>query len=228
VSEELERIEDEWAAAIVDRDVEAARNILAEDFVLSSVGGDSEHMAREQWLDALPRIETRSLTCTDVQSREFDDVALVRARLRWEASLGEHDLTGDYAVADVFTRRADRWRFLADLDPAGAGMTDLARRQRRLAPRRLRRRRLAAALALVGTAECEIPPRGARGLIRRVRFGRVRGTVPRPWPKGTPRRADAARTRAFARRPSPPNRPDMAVRDVSTGQTLGPGWYGHG
>jgi hypothetical protein len=36
-------------------------------------------------------------------------VAVVSARLRWDASLRDQDLTGDYAVTDVFTRAGDRW-----------------------------------------------------------------------------------------------------------------------
>src|SRR6185436_17673184 len=42
VSDELRRIEDEWADAVVRRDVEAAAEILADDFVLTSDGGVSD------------------------------------------------------------------------------------------------------------------------------------------------------------------------------------------
>ncbi len=107
---ELQRIEEEWAAAVADSDVEAAREILAEDFVLTSSGGVSEHMPRDEWLAALPGLDTRSLECTDVLARELGDVAVVRARLRWAASMGDRDLTGEYVVADVFKREGDSWK----------------------------------------------------------------------------------------------------------------------
>jgi len=93
VSEELQRIEEEWAAAVAESDVDAAREILADDFVLTSSGGMSEHMPRDEWLAALP-----------------GDVAVVRARLRWEASMGDRDLTGEYLVADVFKREGGSWK----------------------------------------------------------------------------------------------------------------------
>jgi hypothetical protein len=67
-------------------------------------------MPREDWLATLHQVETRSLECSDVEARVFDDVAVVRARLRWDASVGDRDLTGDYLVTDVFTRRDGRWR----------------------------------------------------------------------------------------------------------------------
>jgi ketosteroid isomerase-like protein len=110
VSEDLQRIEEEWARAVAASDVDAAREILAEDFLLTSSGGVSEHMPRDEWLAALPAVHTRSLECTDVFARELGDVAVVRARLRWEATMGERDLTGEYLVADVFTREGDTWK----------------------------------------------------------------------------------------------------------------------
>jgi ketosteroid isomerase-like protein len=110
VSDELQRVEEEWAAAVAASDVDAAREILAEDFVLTSSGGVSDHMSRDEWLAALPAVHTRSLECTDVIARELGDVAVVRARLRWEASVGDRDLTGEYLVADVFKREGGRWK----------------------------------------------------------------------------------------------------------------------
>jgi ketosteroid isomerase-like protein len=108
--EEFQRIEDEWAAIVVRRDVEAAEQLLADDFVLTSEGGVSDYVTREQWLATLPQLETRELTCTVDQAREFDDIAVVRAHLHWEASLGNRDLTGTYVIVDVFTRTPTGWR----------------------------------------------------------------------------------------------------------------------
>ena len=107
---DFQRIEDEWADVIVRRDVERAAQLLGEDFVLTSEGGVSDHMPRDQWLAALPEIDTRTLTCSVNQVRELGDVAVVRGRLHWEASMGERDLSGEYAVADVFTKVGDGWR----------------------------------------------------------------------------------------------------------------------
>jgi hypothetical protein len=84
--------------------------LLAEDFVLSSSGGVSPNAPRDAWLATLPQIETRSLECSDVEPRVFGNVAVVRARLRWDASVGDRDLTGDYFVTDVFTRHDEGWR----------------------------------------------------------------------------------------------------------------------
>jgi ketosteroid isomerase-like protein len=103
-------LEREWAEVVARRDVEAARRLLADDFVLSSAGGVSATMSRDAWLSTLDQIETRSLESSEVEPRVFGNVAVVRARLRWDASIGDRDLTGEYLVTDVFTRHDEGWR----------------------------------------------------------------------------------------------------------------------
>ena len=106
----FQRLEDLWAAAIVRRDVAAAERLLAHDFLLTSGGGVSGFMPRAEWLGALRQIETRALACAVLRARVLGSTAVVHARLRWEASLGERDLTGTYVVVDVFTRAGGSWR----------------------------------------------------------------------------------------------------------------------
>ncbi len=110
MTDELRQLEEEWAAAIERRDVAAAESILAEDFTLSSTGGVGDHVSRERWLAVLEQIESRSLTCTVDEVRNYGEIAVVMARLRWDATLGDRNLTGDYTVTDVFRRANGGWR----------------------------------------------------------------------------------------------------------------------
>ena len=109
MTDDFAALEDEWASIVERRDAGAARAFLADDFVLSSTGGVGPSVPKDDWLAALDEIDTRSLVTRDVDARVFGDVAVVSARLRWDASLRDQDLTGDYAVTDIFTRRGDRW-----------------------------------------------------------------------------------------------------------------------
>ena len=103
-------LEEALADAIRRSDAEAASAILAEDFVLSSTGGMSPHMPRDEWLAALPQLQTRSLTPEVLDGRTFRDVLVARLRVHWQASFGERDLSGRYAISDVFRRDGDSWR----------------------------------------------------------------------------------------------------------------------
>jgi ketosteroid isomerase-like protein len=109
VTAEFEELEAEWARLVEARDAAAARDFLADDFVLSSTGGVGPSVPKDDWLAALDEIDTRSLVPRDVDARVFGDVVVISARLRWDASLRDQDLTGDYAVTDVFTRGDGRW-----------------------------------------------------------------------------------------------------------------------
>jgi ketosteroid isomerase-like protein len=104
VTEELLAVENALADAIVRSDAEAASSILADDFVLSSTGGMSQHMPRAEWLAALLELETRSLEPEVLDSRLFGDVMVARVLVRWQASFGERDMTGSYAATDIFRR----------------------------------------------------------------------------------------------------------------------------
>jgi ketosteroid isomerase-like protein len=108
--DDLKQLEEAWVAAVEGNDLERADAILAEDFVLSSAGGVGPSVDREAWLARLPEITTRAYGISDVQARVFGDVAVVKFNARWEASIGERDLTGDYFLVDVFTRRGDAWQ----------------------------------------------------------------------------------------------------------------------
>jgi uncharacterized protein DUF4440 len=112
VSEELYRIEQQLASAIERSDVDAAGGLLADDFVLSSTGGVGDHVPRDKWLESLTKLETRSLSPQVLGARIIGDVAVVRLRVSWDATLGDRDLTGDYAVTDVF-RNQDGNRLLS-------------------------------------------------------------------------------------------------------------------
>jgi ketosteroid isomerase-like protein len=110
VSEELLVLEKDLADAIARSDKDAAASFLADDFVLSSTGGMSQHMPREEWLAALPQLDTRSLVPEILDSRSFGDVFVARVLVRWEASYGDRDMTGSYAVTDVFRQEDGGWR----------------------------------------------------------------------------------------------------------------------
>ena len=109
-ADELAELEGEWARIVEAGDAEAAHELLADGFLLTSTGGVGPRVSKDEWLRTLAEIDTRSLSCRDVDARVFGDVAVVKAWLRREASLGERDLTGDYAVTDVFRRDGGRWR----------------------------------------------------------------------------------------------------------------------
>ena len=110
MSNEFASLEDEWAGIVERRDAEAAERFLVDDFLLTSTGGVSGHMPKADWIASLPHIETDVLEAEVEEARRYGDVAVVKARLRWSATMQGRDLTGEYAVTDVFTNNDGRWK----------------------------------------------------------------------------------------------------------------------
>jgi ketosteroid isomerase-like protein len=109
MTEEFARLEEVWAAIVQRQDQDAADRFLAQDFELTSVGGVSRHMPRENWIASLPSVETELLEAEVEDVRAYGDVAIVKARLRWLARTDGRSLSGTYAVTDVFTKEEGRW-----------------------------------------------------------------------------------------------------------------------
>ena len=110
MTEDFQGLEAEWAGIVQRQDQAAAERFLAEDYVLTSVGGVSRHMSRQNWIASLPSIETELLEADVEDVRTYGDVAIVKARLRWLARTEGRSLNGSYAVTDVFTNDRGRWR----------------------------------------------------------------------------------------------------------------------
>jgi len=110
MTEDFQGLEAEWAGIVQRQDQAAAERFLAEDYVLTSVGGVSRHMSRQNWIASLPSIETELLEADVEDVRTYEDVAIVKARLRWLARTEGRSLNGSYAVTDVFTNDQGRWR----------------------------------------------------------------------------------------------------------------------
>jgi Domain of unknown function (DUF4440) len=101
---------DAWTRAVVERDEAAADELLAEGFVLTSAGGVASRLERADWLASLSSIESQSLDVLEYEERTFGDVGVANTLQRWSARRGERDLSGDYAIVDVFERREGSWR----------------------------------------------------------------------------------------------------------------------
>ncbi len=110
MSAELDALEGEWARVVERKDFDGARRLLADDFLLSSTGGVGDRVTRDAWFENLAAMDTTALAAEVLDTRVFGDIGVVRARLRWEATLRDRDLTGDYLVTDVFRREDARWR----------------------------------------------------------------------------------------------------------------------
>jgi ketosteroid isomerase-like protein len=111
VTEDFEALECEWAQAIAERDTDAARRLLADDFYLSSGIWRDREIEKSTWIDTMvEQTETDSIEVHDVQARRFGDIAVVSCRVAWHARWQGDDISDDYLVTDVWRRDEDGWK----------------------------------------------------------------------------------------------------------------------
>jgi ketosteroid isomerase-like protein len=113
VKRDLIRLERGWAKAVVDRDRDACRRFLDDDF--SVVDATGHVWRREHYLDGIASgvggIESLHLDELDV--RIYRDAAVVSARLVYRCEGGRSDLNGAHRFTKTWFKRDGEWRCVA-------------------------------------------------------------------------------------------------------------------
>ena len=124
VNEELLKLGERWAAAMVANDAERIGSFMADEWVIVSERGIS---TKE---DFLSFVRSGQLTHSmfemvgDARIREYDETAVLTARIVNTAHFGGQQFDADEWTTDVFVKRDGRWIcVLSHITPANRGET---------------------------------------------------------------------------------------------------------
>src|SRR3954464_6312500 len=104
---ELERLEDEWMAAMQVRDMDRLDELVADGFRFTAIHLNPEPMTREQWMGAAREgytIVSYAFERMDVDV--FGDTAVIHARYSQMASWDQNNLSNVFRLTDVWGRGA--------------------------------------------------------------------------------------------------------------------------
>jgi ketosteroid isomerase-like protein len=111
---ELERLEDEWMAAMQARDMERLDELVADGFRFTAIHLNPEPMSREQWMGAAREGYTIvSYAFERMQVDVFGDTAVIHARYSQMASWDQNNLSNVFRLTDIWARRDGRWQVVA-------------------------------------------------------------------------------------------------------------------
>ena len=111
-AQEIERLNDEWAAALVNRDGATLDHIMADDFIfLHPMEGDDKAQFIADVESGTLRVE--ALKRENVQVRVYGDAAILSCRDDATWQYGGRDFSGIYKALTVYARRAGRWQIVA-------------------------------------------------------------------------------------------------------------------
>jgi ketosteroid isomerase-like protein len=108
--QELRKVEREWDAAIVSRDVAALDRILSEDFRYIDSAGDVH--SKNDIVQGVKSSEAviEPFETEDVQVRIYGDTAVLTGRFMQKASYQGKTYSGQFRYTDIYVRQGGLWR----------------------------------------------------------------------------------------------------------------------
>jgi ketosteroid isomerase-like protein len=111
---ELERLEDEWMAAMQARDMDRLEELVADGFRFTAIHLNPEPMTRSQWMDAAREGYTIVSYAFELMEVDvFGDTAVIHARYSQMASWDQNNLSNVFRLTDVWARHDGRWQVVA-------------------------------------------------------------------------------------------------------------------
>jgi ketosteroid isomerase-like protein len=110
VEQELIRLDEEFARAVVRADARALERLLAEDF--SATGPDGERVGRKEFIGEIASgdLKLAALTPDDHLVRLYGTAAVVNHGGTMRGERVGRDAGGRYRWTHIFVRRGGRWR----------------------------------------------------------------------------------------------------------------------
>jgi len=110
---EIENLEAQWRAGVVQNDVNTANQLLADDYLGINPNGTLETKA-----DALSQrrsgtMKISSIEPTSLKVRVYGDTAVVTSLVEVQGHDGDRDISGRYHYTRVYSRRAGEWKIVS-------------------------------------------------------------------------------------------------------------------
>ena len=120
-STELEQIfsdlENKWMNAWKNKDEKQAREIMADDFTLTSGFLKGKSMSKEEWLSLgmkLNGYDCHSFGFTNFIIRVYGNTALVESLYQQQATLNGEDRSGKFVITDLWVKQMNgQWQVVS-------------------------------------------------------------------------------------------------------------------
>lgn len=103
-------LEYEWMNAWKNKDEKLAREIIADDFTLTSSLTNGELMDKEGWIEALGYNELKNLDIRNINVNQYGTVVVANCWYTMEATNKGNDWSGDFVITDVWVDNGKRWQ----------------------------------------------------------------------------------------------------------------------
>lgn len=110
---EIETLEMQWRQALLNNDVDALDNMLADDYLGISANGTLETKADVLAVHRSGRVKLTQMNVSDVKIRIYGDTAVVTSRADIVGRNGDRDVSGTFRYTRVYNARVGSWKIVS-------------------------------------------------------------------------------------------------------------------
>lgn len=110
-------LENRWMNAWKNKDEKTAREIMADDFTLTSAFLKGKDMNKEEWLALGMKVngyDCQSFIFDTVQVRMYDNTALVESWYKQQATFNGEERSGNFILTDIWVKQINgNWQVVS-------------------------------------------------------------------------------------------------------------------
>ena len=106
-------LETKWMNAWKNKDEKTCRNILADDFTLTSSLSSGGLVDKEGWIAKLEQYHCQDFRFDKIKVRVYDNTCVVNSWFHQDATANEKDWSGDFLMTDVWVNKNGEWKVVA-------------------------------------------------------------------------------------------------------------------
>jgi ketosteroid isomerase-like protein len=107
---EIMALQHAWMKAVMAHDDIALKEILADEFTLTSVHSSGELMTKAEYLNSFGKVKNSLFSFRDVVIRIYGEMAVVNSRFHQQYSGDSKESAGEFLMTDVWLKRGGRWQ----------------------------------------------------------------------------------------------------------------------
>lgn len=113
VEQQFLDLENKWMTAWKNKDEKVCREIIADDFTLTSSLSTGGLITKEEWLAALSVFHCKSFQFDEIKVRIYGNTAIVNSWYHQEAVANGRDWNGNFLITDVWVKNGQHWQVVS-------------------------------------------------------------------------------------------------------------------
>ena len=107
-------LETKWMNAWKNKDEAKARELIADEFTLTSSLTTGDLLSKDEWIEkVLHNFDCKALRITKQRVRVYDKTAILNIWLHQEAIVNGKEWNGDFLLTDVWVQRKETWQVVS-------------------------------------------------------------------------------------------------------------------